>query len=278
MASDEHTTHKGTETEKKSVQPPQDKSPQDKSPQDKKPFAGTQDFKEHVLPWYLDFLASMRLLTRLPFPDDTDADEGHARRRLKRSTRSFPLTGLVVGGIGALTLFGLTLFAVPYEVACIVALMVMTIVTGALHEDGLSDVVDSFGGDTPEKRYAIMKDSRIGTYGTLALISVILLKLAALLSIGDNPLDAAKMLIVAACTSRAAMVALPCFLKPIEAPNPRQRHSLSRHIGKLSPAHLIVPTALGSALALIGFGPYRCGSGCYFRNSSNDIHHHPIRL
>ena len=212
------------------------------------------ELKSHVLPWYLDFLASLRLLTRLPLAEDAeDSSEGKdIQKRLQRATRSFALTGIVVGGIGAGVLIGANYVALPYGVACVLALTLMVIATGALHEDGLSDVADSLSGRTPEERHAIMKDSRIGTYGTLALILVLLMKFAALYAVQDSGY-AAQMLIASACASRAAMVALPCFLAPIpiESSQSPSRRSLSQQLGQLSPAHLIVPTTLASILVLV---------------------------
>ena len=211
------------------------------------------ELKSHVLPWYLDFLASLRLLTRLPLAEhaEDNSQDKDIQKSLQRATRSFALTGIVVGGVGAGVLIGASYVALPYGVACVLALTFMVIATGALHEDGLSDVADSLSGRTPEERHAIMKDSRIGTYGTLALILVLLMKFAALYAVQDSGY-AAQMLIASACASRAAMVALPCFLAPIPIETSQSSHrSLSQQLGQLSPAHLIVPTTLASILVLV---------------------------
>ncbi len=80
-------------------------------------------------------------------------------------------------------------------------------ITGALHEDGLADAADGFGGGTaPDRVLAIMKDSRIGTYGAVALILVIVAKLATLASL--TPLDALRALVVAHTLARWSSVAL----------------------------------------------------------------------
>ena len=82
----------------------------------------------------------------------------------------WPLTGWLTGGIMAATLFGLC-HILPFPIAVILAVIVRLFVTGALHEDGLADFFDGFGGGTDRQRIlAIMKDSHIGTYGVLALI------------------------------------------------------------------------------------------------------------
>lgn len=84
-------------------------------------------------------------------------------------------TGWFTGGIMAATLFG-ACHVVPFPVAVIIAIVVRLFLTGALHEDGLADFFDGFGGGTDRERtLAIMKDSHIGTYGVIALIFYFLL-------------------------------------------------------------------------------------------------------
>ncbi len=82
----------------------------------------------------------------------------------------WPLVGWLTGGIMAATLFG-ACHILPYPVAVIVAILVRLFLTGALHEDGLADFFDGFGGGVDRQRIlTIMKDSHIGTYGVIALI------------------------------------------------------------------------------------------------------------
>jgi adenosylcobinamide-GDP ribazoletransferase len=91
--------------------------------------------------------------------------------------RAFPLAGLVVGLIvGAILVLAAWLGAPP-SVAALIAVGAGLGLTGALHEDGLADVADGFGGGaTRERKLEIMRDSRIGTYGVLALILAVALK------------------------------------------------------------------------------------------------------
>lgn len=85
------------------------------------------------------------------------------------------VVGWLTGGVIALTLF-LTSYILPFSIAVIVALLSRLLITGALHEDGLADFFDGFGGgSTRERILAIMKDSHIGTYGVLSLIFYFLL-------------------------------------------------------------------------------------------------------
>ena len=95
----------------------------------------------------------------------------------------WPLVGWLTGGIMAATLF-FTCHILPYPIAVLFAVIVRLFLTGALHEDGLADFFDGFGGGTDRERtLVIMKDSHIGTYGVLALIFYFLLLVGILMSL-----------------------------------------------------------------------------------------------
>ena len=95
----------------------------------------------------------------------------------------WPLTGWLTGGVMALTLF-LGCHILPFPIAVILAVLVRLWVTGALHEDGLADFFDGFGGGVDRQRIlAIMKDSHIGTYGVIALIFYFALLCGVLMSL-----------------------------------------------------------------------------------------------
>ncbi len=126
-----------------------------------------------------NILASFIFFTRLPFwrlyqpPKEAYATV----------VEHWPLTGWFTGGIMAATLFG-ACHILPYPVAVILAIIVRLFLTGALHEDGLADFFDGFGGGTDRQRIlTIMKDSHIGTYGVLALIFYFLLLWGILVSL-----------------------------------------------------------------------------------------------
>ena len=129
------------------------------------------------------------LFTRLPF--------GRLRRvpseAFARAVAWWPAVGWLTGGVTALTLWGAS-HCFPMPLAVTAAFAVRLLLTGALHEDGLADCCDGFGGGTtPEKRLAIMKDSHIGTYGVLGLIFYALLLIQTVASL---PLAAALRMIV----------------------------------------------------------------------------------
>jgi adenosylcobinamide-GDP ribazoletransferase len=118
----------------------------------------------------------------------------------------FPIAGAIVGALGA-GVFWLAAQLWPQSLAVIAAVATTVLVTGALHEDGLADAADGFGGGrTPDRIIEIMKDSRIGTYGAVALILVIVTKLAALASLSRS--DVVAALIAGHTLARWSSVAL----------------------------------------------------------------------
>lgn len=111
-------------------------------------------------------LASFIFFTRLPFWRLYQPP----KEAYTTVVEHWPLVGWLTGGIMAATLFG-ACHILPYPVAVIVAILVRLFLTGALHEDGLADFFDGFGGGVDRQRIlTIMKDSHIGTYGVIALI------------------------------------------------------------------------------------------------------------
>lgn len=125
------------------------------------------------------FFGAIRFFTRLPVPRWV----GHSSEALERSSRYFPLVGLIVGAIAALT-FALAMLVWPKTLAVLAAMAITLYVTGAFHEDGWSDMVDGFGGGWEKTQIlAIMKDSRIGSFGAVALVMMLLTKFCALVEI-----------------------------------------------------------------------------------------------
>ena len=147
------------------------------------------------------FRHAVRLLTIVPLPSEKSFEPDW----LPRAAKYFPLVGLLIGAFLAAVL----LAANQVWSGVVPALLAVTagvLLTGAFHEDGLADSADSLGGQTAEKRLAIMKDSRIGSYGTLALIASFGLRVAALAIL--PPWLAAAALIAAHAGGRCAGVLL----------------------------------------------------------------------
>jgi len=131
------------------------------------------------------FLIALTFLTRIPYPGKID----YSPRNLNRASRYFPWVGLLVGGIGALVLW-ISMSWVPQSLAVLLSMLVTILLTGAFHEDGLADTCDGFGGGwTKEQVLTIMKDSRLGTYGTIGLLAVLAIKAQSLMLLSlDNAL------------------------------------------------------------------------------------------
>jgi len=146
------------------------------------------------------FLTAVQFFTRLPVP----AWVGHSAQQLEQAARYLPLVGMLVGAISATVLY-LAVQVLPLSLAIGLSMAASILVTGAFHEDGLSDFADGFGGGhTKEKMLAIMKDSRVGAYGAIAIVLVLLLKYQALVElVGKHSLlFAAAVLIAAHAVSR----------------------------------------------------------------------------
>jgi adenosylcobinamide-GDP ribazoletransferase len=120
-----------------------------------------------------DLIEALSLLTRLPVPA--------AVPRGAPSAWAWPLVGALVGALaGAVAAVAMAL-ELGAGVAAAVALVAQAALTGAFHEDGLADCADGFwGGRTPERRLEIMRDSRVGSFGALALVLSVLLRWSAL--------------------------------------------------------------------------------------------------
>ncbi|MBX4870781.1 adenosylcobinamide-GDP ribazoletransferase [Rhizobium bangladeshense] len=153
----------------------------------------------------VDTARAVAFLSRLPMPPALF--KGYDGR-LGRLVRAFPLAGLVIGFIPALALLLLSGIRADPLVAALIALSVQALATGALHEDGLADTADGIGGGkNREQSLIIMKDSRIGTYGAIALILSFAVRAAALAAIVRNssPLAAALAVPAVAALSRGAI-------------------------------------------------------------------------
>ncbi|MFT6592592.1 MAG: adenosylcobinamide-GDP ribazoletransferase [Zhongshania sp.] len=123
------------------------------------------------------FLLAVGFLTRIPIPADPDFSD----EKLNGASRYFPLVGLLVAGVAALVFVAAVAIFNNIVLAVLLSMVASILLTGAFHEDGFADSCDGFGGGwRAEDVLRIMKDSRIGTYGTVALVLVLGLKAATL--------------------------------------------------------------------------------------------------
>ncbi|QDW40938.1 adenosylcobinamide-GDP ribazoletransferase [Bradyrhizobium sp. KBS0727] len=186
--------------------------------------------------WLDDFKMAMGFLTRLPVPHP----DGAKPANFARAYRLFPVVGGLVGLAMGLLCLALRQVGVPDLAAAALVLGTGALLTGALHEDGLADVADGFGGGRDvEAKLAIMRDSRIGTYGAMALLVGFATKLSALAAIPDGYV--VPSLISAHALARGVLPFLSLNL-----PYARQ-DGLARTSGQPDPT----TTAIAGALALL---------------------------
>jgi len=149
------------------------------------------------------FVNAIRFLTRFPVPSTESLDDDW----LARAAKYFPAVGLMVGALSALV-FVIAARFWSGLIPAVLAVAASIWVTGAFHEDGLADTVDGFGGGSSvEARLAIMKNSRIGTYGTLALALATLLRIGALATLLPS-VAAAALLASHACGRGAGVLVM----------------------------------------------------------------------
>jgi adenosylcobinamide-GDP ribazoletransferase len=155
-----------------------------------------------------DLRQALAFLTRVPGRWFGTAQA--AAPNLGRAARLFPLAGAIIGLAGGVVVALAAWLGLTPLVAISLAVATTVLLTGALHEDGLADTIDGFGGGrTAEQKLDIMDDSRIGTYGALALLFSVLLRVAALTAIAEAGVLAAALAFIAAeSASRATMVRL----------------------------------------------------------------------
>ena len=203
------------------------------------------------------FLHALRFMTILPI-GSSDAPEADW---LTRASKYFPAVGIVVG-LASAAVFAIASRYWPGFVPAVLAVATSVLLTGALHEDGLADTADGLGGGrSRDARLAIMKDSRIGTYGTLALVFSVALRIAALALM--TPSFAWAALVAAHAGGRGAatwaMTTLPYAGDPAATritysqtalDRPAAMTALLMTLAALLPALLKAPSALFAGLVL----------------------------
>jgi adenosylcobinamide-GDP ribazoletransferase len=217
------------------------------------------------------FLIAIQFLTRLPVPRslETSAEE------LGQAAAFFPLVGIVVGG-GAALVFLLLGYLLP-QMSCVLGAVIFTaFITNGFHEDGLADTFDGFGGGwTKDRVLEIMRDSRIGTYGALALIFLILGKLNFLAALPHEQVW--RWLIVAHTASRWTVLPLCSWLPYARAEG--QGKLVAKQVGVMEAvigsvtfaAPLLLLSWRAALAAALVTGLVTLLSGLYFRSRLQGI-------
>jgi len=167
---------------------------------------------------------------------------------LAQAVWALPIAGVIVGVIGAVVYALAHRLGLPEWCAAALAVAATLAATGCLHEDGLADTADGFGGgDSRERKLDIMRDSRIGTYGVCALALSMLLRVGALASLGD-PAPVAAALIAAHGAARAVLPLVMFFVPPARS------DGLSFDVGKPQVTQTAVAAVIGVVVLVFGLG------------------------
>jgi adenosylcobinamide-GDP ribazoletransferase len=192
---------------------------------------------------WLDLLAAIQFLTRIPIPAIPYAED-----TLARSVKFFPVVGLLLGSLTALLHF-LIAPHLPRLISSVILVMFLVVITGCFHEDALADAFDGFGGGWDrEQILSILKDSRIGSYGAAALALSLIARVALIASLPLS--DVARYLIAAHVLCRWTTLPLSYFLSPA-----RTDASQGARLAKLtSRSSLVTGSVLTLAIVIAALG------------------------
>jgi adenosylcobinamide-GDP ribazoletransferase len=190
--------------------------------------------------WRDDLLTAMAFLTRVPMPHP----HGASPPNFARAHRAFPLVGAVIGVIIGAVYLVLLAIGLPAAGAAACALGASALLTGGLHEDGLADVADGFGGGRDKAaKLEIMRDSRLGTYGALILLVSFAAKVSALAVLPQTAVM--QGLMAAHALSRGILPAMAMTM-----PYARS-DGLAAAAGRPKPSTVAIAAALAFIIALI---------------------------
>ncbi len=200
-----------------------------------------------------DFLSMLRFFSRLGVPALAFEHDVHAMPNFKTSVRALPLAGACLGLCGAAIVLTLRGLGLPPSLVAALTLAGLALITGAMHEDGLADVADGFGGGgSLARKLEIMKDSRLGTFGAMALVLTSLARWAALTALmarfGD---EAGALALVANGAVSRALCVMPMWLLP-PARSDGAGFSAARPSGQAMLINFILAAVI--SVVAIGFG------------------------
>lgn len=192
-----------------------------------------------------DVAACIGFYTRLPVSAGSEGERPFASAQW-----AAPVAGAVVGLVVGVLAWLAIAAGMPASVAAVLALGAGVALTGALHEDGLADVADGFGGGrTRERKLEIMRDSRLGSYGALALGLSLLARWAALAALATAP--AMTMILAVVAAHAASRATIPALMARVP---PARTDGLSAGIGRADAQVALSALAIGFVLAaLSGF-------------------------
>ncbi|MCO4316153.1 adenosylcobinamide-GDP ribazoletransferase [Phyllobacterium sp. 21LDTY02-6] len=193
-------------------------------------------------------MRALAFLSRIPVGPGWFGHEGSA---LSANARAFPLAGALIALPALVLLIGTRSLGLPELVVAIFVVGTLIITTGALHEDGLADVADGFyGGQTTERRLEIMKDSAVGSYGVIALILSLSLRIALLAELLDE-LDFFELVLAIIATESASRAVLVKFWQSLPSVRPG---GIADSSGIPTGREADIALLIGFAFLVVGYG------------------------
>jgi len=190
------------------------------------------------------FSAAVGFFTRIPMAQPVATEWA-----LADAAWAFPLVGAGIGVVTASVFFAAQLIRLGDWPSAWLAVLAGILITGALHEDGLADCADGiFGSHDRDRRLAIMRDSRHGTYAVLSLVLSVGLRAAALAQIGEV-IFVGLALVAAHAVSRALLPVAMSVLPPA------RRDGLGANAGHARPAQVVAGLLIGAAIGEMALGP-----------------------
>lgn len=190
--------------------------------------------------WF-DLLTAVQFLTRLRVPTAPYEPDS-----LARAVKFFPIVGLLVG-LGSVLLYFVLVPHLPLSIVAMLIVLYLVVITGCLHEDGLADSADAFGGGWErEKVLAIMRDSRIGTYGATALALSLIARILLIAALPRTHVTA--WLLVAPVLSRWTILPLSFYLPPARDSDSERIDGQGARIARLTTRGSLI---IGSCLTFV---------------------------
>jgi adenosylcobinamide-GDP ribazoletransferase len=200
----------------------------------------------HGLSLLADICFCLGFFTRLPFLLAAPTGEPHSLAKFPHAVRMLPVAGGLVGAIAALVMAAATWLGFPSPLAAPLAICALVLLSGALHEDGLADCADGFSyGATRERKLEIMRDSRIGTFGAVALVLSLYMRATSLALIANESLGLAGAVLIGAAALSRTEALMPLALLP-----PARENGAGFGAGKPERAALRVAACIAIVFAL----------------------------
>ena len=195
-----------------------------------------------------DFFATVMFFTRIPIKWSFFSDKAPD---LTKAAWAFPLIGILTGALSGVLGDFLIFLGLPIFLSCIIAITLSVILTGAFHEDGLADTADGLGaGGSPEKINKIIHDSRLGTYGVVAVILGLLTRLGLLLTLVEYGYSLVSILSVGYASGKLAIIFSRIFF------NHSRFAKVGSIVGMISYKNLFLATVIWALPTLVIFPFY----------------------